>query len=144
MCCAASLLLVRVVPAGEAGDHQMIAAPSFAALSKAQGPSDSTGWTSLQKDLLWASDHETYCVLLLPSNHKLHHFSITLFMCRKQKSSQNFKINILVYIIHPLNGDYLLGHCRRPTDCPTGLPSLAQGKGAIPCPTLPVSFLTDH
>lgn len=89
-CCTASLILVRVVPTGEAGHHQMIAAPSSAASSKALGTTNSTGWTCLQKDLLWTSDHEKSCVLLLLSNHKFHHFSITQFMCRKHKSSQNF------------------------------------------------------
>lgn len=40
-CCAANLLLVRLVPAGEAGDHQSIADPPSAASPKAPGATDS-------------------------------------------------------------------------------------------------------
>lgn len=41
VCCAASLLLVRAVPTGEAGDHQSIVDPPSAAPPKAPGAAGS-------------------------------------------------------------------------------------------------------
>lgn len=88
--------------------------------------------------------HIGFCYPLL-FNHKLHHFSTTEFMCRKNKASPHFETVILVCFIYSLNVDYMLGHCnRQTTNCPTGLPSLYQGQGAIPYPAPLAPFLTDH
>lgn len=71
--------------------------PPSAGSPKAPGAAHSM-WTCLQEDFLWTSDHRPSHVLLLLIHHKLNHFSITQFMCRKRNSSQNFKFSLYYFI----------------------------------------------
>lgn len=114
----------------------MIAAPSSLLPSKALGPTqDGHACRRIFEQV--TMKHPVFCYSLVTVNQQL--------TCRKHKSSQTYKIKIPVYIIHSLNADYVLGHCKRQTaNCPTEFPSFVQDQGTILSPVLPVPFLTDH
>lgn len=74
-------------------------------------------------------NHLGFCYSLV--NVSFIQFNITQFMCRKYKSSQNFKTNVLVGIIRSLNADYMTN-------------TKLSYEAPIPCPTLLVPSLTDN